>query len=166
MAISVRALPIAAIGWGIVTARIVLVIWVGTVAYADDQLVKRSVTPDMIGKLVTDREGNSLGKIQDVVLHWRSDGYAEYAVLSFGGFLGVGEAHVAVPKMNKAQLNEYPQLLVYRFYDRSFAAALGAGRSTADSSAHAMTDNIESAEPASAPRSFGRHHAMEQKFAR
>lgn len=163
------------------TARIVLVIWVGTVAYADDQLVKGANTPGMIGQLVTDREGNSLGKIQDVVLHWRSHGYAEYVVLSFGGFLGVGEAHVAVPwealtpntrkdhfvlKMNKAQLNEYPQLLVYHFYDRSFAAVLGAGRSTAAPSAHAVMDNIESAEPASAPRSFDRHHAMEQKFAR
>jgi sporulation protein YlmC with PRC-barrel domain len=181
MAISVRALPIAILGWGIVIVRIVLPIWVGTVAYADDQVVRMSNPTDMTGKLVKDREGNFLGRIQDMVFHWHSDGYTEYAVLSLGGVFGEGDGHVAVPwealtpstrkdhfvlNMNKVQLNDYPELVVYRFYDRSFATVLGANRSTAASSAHAMMDHIKSAASASEPRSFGIQNAMAQEFKR
>lgn len=181
MAISGRALPIALGGWSIVMAIIVLVIWVGTVAYTDDQLVRMSNTPGMIGKLVRDREGNVRGRVHDVVIYWRSGEYTEYAVLSSGGFLGVGEDHVAVPwealtpntrkdhfvlNLNQVQLNEDPELVVYRLYDRSFAAGLGAGRSPAASAARAMMDSIESAHNVSGARSFGIQHAMEQKFTR
>ncbi len=181
MAIFVRALPIAILRWGIVLVRIVLVIWVGTVAYADDQMVRMSNTTDMIGKLVKDGEGNFLGRIHDLVFHWRSDGYTEYAVLSLGGLFGEGEEHVAVPwealkkdtrkdhfvlNMNKVELNDYPELVVYRLYDRSFAAVLGADRSTAASSANATKDHIKPAAKTSGTRSFGLQHAMVQEFKR
>jgi sporulation protein YlmC with PRC-barrel domain len=164
-----------------VMARIVLVIWAGTVASADDQLVRMSTPPSMIGKLVTDREGNVLGRIRDVVFHWRSDGYAEYAVLSIGGFWDVGEDHVAVPwevltpstrkehfvvNTNQVQLSEDHELVGYRFYDRSFAAVLGGGRSTAASAARAMMDNIESGATASGTSAFGIQHTMEQNYGR
>lgn len=113
-------------------ARIVLVIWVGTVASADDRMVRMSNSPGTIGKLVKDREGKVLGRIHDVVFHWRSDGYTEYVVLSLGGFWGVGEDHVAVPwevltpstrkehfvvNTNQVQLSEDHELVGYRFYD-------------------------------------------------
>ncbi|MGE0468323.1 MAG: PRC-barrel domain-containing protein [Nitrospira sp.] len=176
-----RPRPIAPVRWVTVMARIVLVIWAGTVASADEQPVRMSTPPSMIGKLVTDREGNVLGRIRDVVFHWRSDGYAEYAVLSMGGFWDVGEAHVAVPSralspntrkdhfalnMNKVQLNEDPELVVYRLYDRSVAAVLGAGRSPAAPSADAMGDNIVSTENVSETTSFGIRHVMKPEFTR
>jgi sporulation protein YlmC with PRC-barrel domain len=174
------------VGWGIVTMRIVLVIWVGTVAYADDQIVRMSHSTDMTGKLVKDREGNFLGRIQDMVFHWHSDGYTEYAVLALGGGFGEGEEHVAVPhvavpwealtpntrkghfvlNMNKVQLNDYSELVVYRLYDRSFAAVLGVGRSTAALSANATKNNIKPAAKTSGTRSFGLQHAMVQEFKR
>ncbi len=42
-------------------------------------------------------EGKNLGEIKDLVINWRSGGYIEYAVLSFGGFLGLGDKYFAVP---------------------------------------------------------------------
>jgi sporulation protein YlmC with PRC-barrel domain len=181
MAISVPSLPIAILGWSLVIMRIVLVVWVGTVAYADDQMVRMSNTTDRMGKVVKDRKGNFLGRIQDMVFHWHSDGYIEYAVLSLGGVFGGGEERVAVPwealtpnsrndhlvlNMNKVQLNDYHELVVYRFYDRSFAAVLGVGRSTADLSANATKDHIKSAANASGTRSFGIQNAMVQELKR
>jgi sporulation protein YlmC with PRC-barrel domain len=181
MAISGQSLPIAIVGWSIVMARIVLVIWVGTVASADDRMVRMSNSPGTIGKLVKDREGKVLGRIHDVVFHWRSDGYTEYVVLSLGGFWGVGEDHVAVPwevltpstrkehfvvNTNQVQLSEDHELVGYRFYDRSFAAVLRGGRSTASSAAGAMMDNIESAATASGTSAFGIQHTMEQNYGR
>jgi sporulation protein YlmC with PRC-barrel domain len=181
MAIFVQIRPMAILRWSMVMVRIVLVIWVGTVAYADNQMVRMSHTTDMIGKLVKDGEGNVLGRIHDLVFHWRSDGYTEYAVLSLGGLFGEGEEHIAVPwealkqdtrkdhvvlNLSKVELNDDPELVVYRLYDRSFAAVLGAGRSTAASSAHAMMDNIESAANASWTRSFGIQNSMVQDFKR
>ncbi len=179
--LSVRALLIALVGWGIVMARIVLVIWVGTVASADAQLVRTANPSDMIGKVVKDREGRVLGRIHDVVFHWRSDAYTEYAVLSCGGWWGVGEGHVAVPgealtpntrknhfvlNMDKGQLNEAPDFVVYRLYDRSFADVLGGDRSMAASAAHAMMDTIASTEAAWGRGALGIQPAVETEFNR
>jgi sporulation protein YlmC with PRC-barrel domain len=50
---------------------------------------------DVIGKKVQDPEGKTLGDIKDLVLN--SEGDIEYAVLDFGGFLGVGDKYFAVP---------------------------------------------------------------------
>lgn len=50
----------------------------------------------MIGDSVVNARGESLGKIEDFIIdpvHARVD----YAVLSFGGFLGVGDKLFAVP---------------------------------------------------------------------
>ena len=65
------------------------------VVYAD-QLVGVTKATNLIGKQVTNLEGKDLGEIKDLVINWRSGGYIEYAVLSFGGFLGLGDKYFAV----------------------------------------------------------------------
>jgi uncharacterized protein YrrD len=44
---------------------------------------------------VHNNQGERLGRIDDVVLN--RDGSLNYAVLAHGGFLGIGDNHVAVP---------------------------------------------------------------------
>ncbi|MEW4448828.1 PRC-barrel domain-containing protein [Qipengyuania sp. JC766] len=48
------------------------------------------------GTAVYDRNGNRLGSIENFMVGKRS-GRVEYAVLSFGGFLGMGERHYPLP---------------------------------------------------------------------
>ncbi|WP_244488151.1 PRC-barrel domain-containing protein [Aureimonas sp. Leaf454] len=48
------------------------------------------------GTSVYDTQGEKLGSIDDVVLGKR-DGRVKYAILSFGGFLGIGEEHYPLP---------------------------------------------------------------------
>ena len=48
------------------------------------------------GDSVVNRAGEKLGRIEDVMLDMNDDRIA-YAVLSFGGFLGVGDKLFAVP---------------------------------------------------------------------
>ncbi len=48
------------------------------------------------GTHVYNREDNSLGSIYDVMINKRS-GMAEYAILSFGGFLGMGKDYHPLP---------------------------------------------------------------------
>jgi sporulation protein YlmC with PRC-barrel domain len=49
----------------------------------------------LIGADVENPQGENLGDIKDIVLD--QDGRLAYAVLAFGGFLGVGEKYFAVP---------------------------------------------------------------------
>jgi sporulation protein YlmC with PRC-barrel domain len=51
---------------------------------------------DLIGKKVQNPQGENLGEIQDLALDPES-GRVVYAVLSFGGFLGMGEKWFAIP---------------------------------------------------------------------
>nr|WP_246275961.1 PRC-barrel domain-containing protein [Methanolobus zinderi] len=48
------------------------------------------------GDSVTNPEGEDLGKIEEVMLDL-DEGMVAYAVLSFGGFLGIGDKLFAVP---------------------------------------------------------------------
>jgi sporulation protein YlmC with PRC-barrel domain len=50
----------------------------------------------LIGNTVSNAAGESLGDIKEIMLDMRS-GRVSYAVLSFGGFLGMGEKLFAVP---------------------------------------------------------------------
>ncbi len=50
---------------------------------------------DLIGMKVISQQGESLGKIEDIVVH--PGGEISYAVLSFGGWLGVGDKLFAMP---------------------------------------------------------------------
>jgi len=49
----------------------------------------------LIGAKVEDPSGKNIGKIEDVMVD--SNGRIQFAVLSFGGFLGVGEKWYAIP---------------------------------------------------------------------
>ncbi|HTI85280.1 MAG TPA: PRC-barrel domain-containing protein [Alphaproteobacteria bacterium] len=48
------------------------------------------------GTAVYDRRGNRIGTIEDLVLD-KIGGKVLYAVMSFGGFLGIGEKHHPLP---------------------------------------------------------------------
>lgn len=50
----------------------------------------------LIGDNVVNAQGEDLGEIKEIMLDMRS-GQVAYAVLSFGGFLGMGEKLFAVP---------------------------------------------------------------------
>lgn len=50
----------------------------------------------LVGMDVENRSGEKLGKIEDLVVDMNT-GRISYAVLSVGGFLGVGEKYIAVP---------------------------------------------------------------------
>ena len=50
----------------------------------------------MIGSKVVNPEGEQLGSIKELMIDL-DDGQIAYAVLSFGGFLGVGDKLFAVP---------------------------------------------------------------------
>lgn len=53
------------------------------------------LSSELIGMKVVSEEGESLGKIEDIVVH--PGGQASYAVLSFGGWLGMGDKLFAMP---------------------------------------------------------------------
>jgi sporulation protein YlmC with PRC-barrel domain len=48
------------------------------------------------GTNVYDRAGEKLGSVYDVILN-KASGRAEYAILSFGGFLGIGDKYHPLP---------------------------------------------------------------------
>jgi sporulation protein YlmC with PRC-barrel domain len=48
------------------------------------------------GTSVYNRSGESLGSIYDVMLN-KMSGKAEYAIMSFGGFLGIGDSYHPLP---------------------------------------------------------------------
>ncbi len=48
------------------------------------------------GDSVKNRQGEELGNIEDLMVDV-SSGKVEYAVLSFGGFLGLGDKYFAIP---------------------------------------------------------------------
>ena len=50
----------------------------------------------VIGTSVKDRNGNSIGKIEDIVLDKASNNIM-FAVVSFGGFLGIAEKYHPLP---------------------------------------------------------------------
>ncbi len=50
----------------------------------------------LIGDTVVNAQGEDLGKVEEIMLHIDS-GKIAYAVLSFGGFLGIGDKLFAIP---------------------------------------------------------------------
>lgn len=72
----------------------------GTAARGDDTSL--SETPSLIaaskvnGTNVYNRQGDSIGSIYDVMIDKRS-GRVDYAIMSFGGFLGLGEHYHPLP---------------------------------------------------------------------
>src|SRR6202161_4019535 len=82
--------------------------------YTDIVPAKKTV----IGSNVVNAQNEDLGKIEDLVLD-AGAGRIAYAVLSFGGFLGMGEKYFAIPwnachfnlKENRVVLNVDKKLL-------------------------------------------------------
>lgn len=66
-----------------------------------DELHKAS---DVIGKTVQNAQGEELGEIADIAID--GEGRIRYAVLSFGGFLGMGDKYFAVPWGELRRLEE------------------------------------------------------------
>lgn len=58
--------------------------------------VKFLTASSIIGDDIENKEGEHLGKIKDVMLNIQ-EGSVEYAVIEFGGFLGLGEKLFAIP---------------------------------------------------------------------
>lgn len=56
----------------------------------------RTKASELIGCNITNTKNESLGEIQDIVLDGKSEHIA-YAVIAFGGFLGMGEKYFAMP---------------------------------------------------------------------
>lgn len=50
----------------------------------------------VLGTNVKDSEGNTIGEVEDIVLDKESNNIA-FAVVSFGGFLGIGEKYHPLP---------------------------------------------------------------------
>lgn len=50
----------------------------------------------IIGDKVVNYEGENLGEVQEVMLHIDT-GEVAYIVVSFGGFLGIGDKYFAIP---------------------------------------------------------------------
>ena len=82
----------------------------------------QALTSDLVGSKVASASGETLGKVEDLIVG--RDGKVEGAVLSVGGFLGIGDKEVAVPwnavtprgpdeplvvAMTKAQLEAAPE---------------------------------------------------------
>ncbi|WP_425410479.1 PRC-barrel domain-containing protein [Hyphococcus sp.] len=93
------------------------------------------------GTAVYNAEGEKLGSVEDVMLDKRG-GNVAYAVMSFGGFLGMGEKHHPLPwktlnydesrdgyvvNLSKEQLEGAPTLdreEKNRLYDRDYGASV------------------------------------------
>lgn len=58
--------------------------------------LRRLAASSMIGDHVINREGESLGKIHDMMIDLKQ-GNIEYVVIEFGGFLGMNQKFFAVP---------------------------------------------------------------------
>src|ERR1700733_6126992 len=63
-------------------------------AREDSSIVR--VSKDVIGKKVVNHSQESIGEIHEVMLD-AAEGHVTYAILSFGGFLGIGDKLFAVP---------------------------------------------------------------------
>ena len=63
---------------------------------ATDETNRLIASNKVEGTAVYDRNGNRLGSVYNFMVDKRA-GRVEYAVMSFGGFLGIGSKDVAIP---------------------------------------------------------------------
>ena len=70
----------------------------GALVKADDKELPRNLEKGstIIGQKVANEQGQNLGEVQDIVIDPQT-GQIAYAVLSFGGFLGIGDKYFAIP---------------------------------------------------------------------
>ena len=68
----------------------------GTGAVATDETDRLIASDKVEGTAVYNRQGERLGSIYNFMVDKRS-GQVEYAVMSFGGFLGIGDSYHPLP---------------------------------------------------------------------
>lgn len=77
-----------------------------TVVELADVIKGRSVQRQILGRSVQNDKGEDIGRIEDIII--TPDRAASYAIVSTGGFLGIGTHDVAIPasqfKLNNDQL--------------------------------------------------------------
>jgi sporulation protein YlmC with PRC-barrel domain len=76
---------------------------------ASDNPLMQMTAGDLIGKSVVNQEGEEVGEIQDIVIG--ADDKAVQAIVSVGGFLGIGDKNVAVAFDELQQQDEESVLL-------------------------------------------------------
>ncbi|NOT01834.1 MAG: PRC-barrel domain-containing protein [Phycisphaerales bacterium] len=94
--LKVRSIPVLAVG-----AIVGLTGFAGQTASAQDKSPSRPTfriqkASDLIGKSVENPRGEILGQVQDLAVDGER-GRVAYAVLSFGGFMGMGDKWFAIP---------------------------------------------------------------------
>lgn len=72
--------------------------------------VRRLTATSIIGDRVQNTNGEDLGKIQNLMINLHS-GKVEYAVIEFGGFLGLGEKLFAIP-FGELRVDEKNELFI------------------------------------------------------
>lgn len=68
-----------------------------TIAGSPQHAFRIQKASDLIGKPVVNPQGERLGEVQDLAIDPDHETRVAYAVLSFGGFLGMGEKWFAIP---------------------------------------------------------------------
>ncbi len=76
---------------------------------------------ELIGRDIRNLEDEDLGEVDDVVLA-TNDASQSYAIVAYGGFLGIGEEQVAVP-LSSLRLTQDRDVLVLDISEDAFEAA-------------------------------------------
>ncbi len=69
---------------------------IGTSSTVTDETASLIAATKVEGTKVYNRKGDNLGSIYDVMID-KSSGHVAYAIMSFGGFLGIGEGYHPLP---------------------------------------------------------------------
>ena len=85
---------------------LILVPFSQSLAFSPDQGSYKA--SELVGKSVKNLQGEDIGQIEELVIG--SNGEVGYAVLSFGGFLGVGDKLFAVPWTSLAHQPDHEYL--------------------------------------------------------
>jgi sporulation protein YlmC with PRC-barrel domain len=78
---------------------------------------------ELLGFAVTNAAGEDLGAIEDLMIDWRQDRIV-YAILSFGGILGLGEKWFPIP-LDQITLDPIEQRFVFEVEPERLEAAPG-----------------------------------------
>lgn len=71
---------------------------------------RRLTATSIIGDSVENRKGENLGKIDNLMINLQT-GLVEYAVIEFGGFLGVGKKLFAIP-FTELQVDDEKEIFI------------------------------------------------------
>ena len=78
---------------------------------------------DLLGYDVRNSQGEDLGSIEDIMVDWHSDRIA-YTILSFGGFLGLGDKWFPIP-LSSLTLGPAQQRFIFDVDEARLEAAPG-----------------------------------------